>query len=211
MSETRSVVLLSGGMDSTLTAAIAKGESDHVAALHLNYRNRTEARELRAFHEVTQKLAITQTLIVDIEFLRAIGGSSLTDSSIEVSKADLTNSLIPSSYVPFRNGNFISIAASWAEVIGANAIYIGAVEEDSSGYPDCRRVFFDAFERVLNLGTRPETKLEIRTPVIDLKKTLTCDRGADRIDLVVLSVGRCGVRRMRFMCLAFERIPGCRS
>jgi 7-cyano-7-deazaguanine synthase len=170
MSETRSVVLLSGGMDSTLTAAIAKGESDHVAALHLNYRNRTEARELRAFHEVTQKLAITQTLIVDIEFLRAIGGSSLTDSSIEVSKADLTNSLIPSSYVPFRNGNFISIAASWAEVIGANALYIGAVEEDSSGYPDCRRVFFDAFERVLNLGTRPETKLEIRTPVIDLKK-----------------------------------------
>ncbi len=170
MSQIHSVVLLSGGMDSTLTAAIAKAESENVAALHLNYRNRTEARELKAFHEVTERLAITQKLIVDIEFLRAIGGSSLTDDAIEVSSADLSNKEIPTSYVPFRNGNFIAIAASWAEVIGAERIYIGAVEEDSSGYPDCRRVFFDAFERVINIGTRPETKLEIRTPVIKMKK-----------------------------------------
>ncbi len=170
MSGKRSVVLLSGGMDSTLTAVIAKQESEHVAALHLNYRNRTEGRELKSFHDVTARLGITDKLVVDIEFLRAIGGSSLTDSSMEVSAADLTTQSIPTSYVPFRNGNFISIAASWAEVIGAERIYIGAVEEDSSGYPDCRRVFFDAFERVLDLGTRPDTKLEIRTPVIHMKK-----------------------------------------
>jgi len=164
------VVLLSGGMDSTLTATIARKENEEVAALHLNYRNRTEARELKAFHNVADALGITRKLIVDIEFLREIGGSSLTNQSIEVTKADLTNEEIPSSYVPFRNGNFLAIAASWAEVLGARSIYIGAVEEDSSGYPDCRRVFFDAFEQALNLGTKPDTHLSIKTPLIRLSK-----------------------------------------
>src|SRR4051812_36237613 len=119
----KSIVLLSGGMDSTLTAAIATRDSDDVAALHLNYRHRTEARELRAFHDVARALKITEVLVVDIEFLRAIGGSSLTDTTIAVTNADLSATDVPNSYVPFRNGNFLSIAASWAEVIGASAIY----------------------------------------------------------------------------------------
>jgi 7-cyano-7-deazaguanine synthase len=167
----KSIVLLSGGMDSALTATIAKSESDSISALHLNYRNRTEMRELKAFNDVADALGISERLVVDIEFLRAIGGSSLTDKSIDVTKADLSTTEIPSSYVPFRNGNFLAIAASWAEIIGANAIYIGAVEEDSSGYPDCRRSFFDAFERAIEIGTKPETNIRIVTPVIHLRKS----------------------------------------
>jgi 7-cyano-7-deazaguanine synthase len=166
-----SVVLLSGGMDSTLTATIAKRESDAIAALHLNYRNRTERRELKAFSDVCDRLDISTRLVVDIEFLREIGGSSLTDRSIEVTKADLESHEIPSSYVPFRNGNFLAIAASWAEVLNANRIYIGAVEEDSSGYPDCRRTFFDSFEQTVALGTKGETRITIETPIIRMKKS----------------------------------------
>ena len=166
----KSIVLLSGGMDSTLTATIARQELEHVAVLHMNYRHRTERRELRAFYEVSDALGIYERLVVDIEFLRHIGGSSLTDSSIAVTKANLTSTDIPNSYVPFRNGNFLAIASSWAEVIGAKAIYIGAVEEDSSGYPDCRRIFFDAFERAVDLGTKPDTHIRIITPVIHLRK-----------------------------------------
>jgi 7-cyano-7-deazaguanine synthase len=167
----KSIVLLSGGMDSTLTAVIARNESGDVAALHLNYRHRTERRELQAFNDVADALSIKQRLVVDIEFLRHIGGSSLTDSAMQVTKADLTTTDIPSSYVPFRNGNFLAIAASWAEVIGAERIYIGAVEEDSSGYPDCRRAFFDSFEQTIDLGTKPETQIRIMTPVIRMHKS----------------------------------------
>lgn len=167
----KAVVLLSGGMDSTLTATIARSESESIAALHLNYRHRTERRELQAFGEVADALGITERLVVDIEFLRAIGGSSLTDRSIDVTQANLTATEIPSSYVPFRNGNFLAIAASWAEVIGAYAIYIGAVEEDSSGYPDCRRSFFDVYEQAINLGTKPDTAIRIITPVIRMHKS----------------------------------------
>jgi 7-cyano-7-deazaguanine synthase len=167
----KSIVLLSGGMDSTLTATIARQESDSVAALHLNYRHRTEKRELKAFGDVCDALQFTERLVVDIEFLRTIGGSSLTDDSIGVTKANLAATAIPSSYVPFRNGNFLAIAASWAEAIGAKAIYIGAVEEDSSGYPDCRRSFFDAFERAIEIGTKPETHIRILTPVINMRKS----------------------------------------
>jgi 7-cyano-7-deazaguanine synthase len=166
-----SVVLLSGGMDSTLTAAIACAESDSVAAIHFNYRHRTERRELKAFEEICEKLGITKRLVVDAEFLRKIGGSSLTDEAIPVSQADLTATNIPSSYVPFRNGTFLSIAAGWAEVLGAGRIYIGAVEEDSSGYPDCRKIFFEEFEKGINLGTKPETTIRIMTPVIAMKKS----------------------------------------
>jgi 7-cyano-7-deazaguanine synthase len=166
-----SVVLLSGGMDSTLTAAIARAESDEVAAIHFNYRHRTEQRELKAFQNISEKLGISKRLIVDAEVLRKIGGSSLTDTGIPVSKADLRATHIPTSYVPFRNGTFLSIAAGWAEVLGAERIYIGAVEEDSSGYPDCRKIFFEAFENVINLGTKPETHIQIMTPVIAMKKS----------------------------------------
>lgn len=166
-----SVVLLSGGMDSTLTLAIAREESDRVAALHLNYRHRTEQRELRAFNEICDHYKIADRLVIDLEFLRKIGGSSLTDVSIEVGKADLESHEIPQTYVPFRNGNFLAMAASWAEVLKAERIYIGAVEEDGSGYPDCRRVFFDSFEQTIELGTRPETRIRIMTPLISMKKS----------------------------------------
>jgi 7-cyano-7-deazaguanine synthase len=166
-----SVVLLSGGMDSTLTAVMARAESDTLAAIHFNYRHRTEKRELQAFHAICEKLGISKRLVVDAEVLRNIGGSSLTDDSIPISKADLEAVNIPSSYVPFRNGTFLSIATGWAEVLGAERIYIGAVEEDSSGYPDCRKVFFEEFEKAINLGTKPETKLHIETPVISMKKS----------------------------------------
>jgi 7-cyano-7-deazaguanine synthase len=166
-----SIVLLSGGMDSTLTAAIARRDSERISALHLNYRHRTERRELKAFEDVCTALDVSERLIVDIEFLRAIGGSSLTDETIEVTKANLTAEGIPNSYVPFRNGNFLSVAASWAEAIHADAIYIGAVEEDSSGYPDCRRSFFDAFERAIGMGTKPKTSIRIVTPIIHFRKS----------------------------------------
>jgi 7-cyano-7-deazaguanine synthase len=175
----KSVVLLSGGMDSTLTATIAKRESDSIAAIHFNYRHRTERRELRAFNEVSDKLGITERLVVDAEVLRQIGGSSLTDESIPVTAADLNTTEIPSSYVPFRNGTFLSIATGWAEVIGAENIYIGAVEEDSSGYPDCRKIFFDAYEQAINLGTKPSTKLSIKTPIISMKKSEIVQRSIE--------------------------------
>jgi 7-cyano-7-deazaguanine synthase len=166
-----SVVLLSGGMDSTLTAAIARAESDDVAAIHFNYRHRTEHRELIAFNNICDNLGILKRLVVDAEVLRNIGGSSLTDDAIPVSPANLSGTAIPSSYVPFRNGTFLSIATGWAEVLGAERIYIGAVEEDSSGYPDCRKIFFDEFEKVINLGTKPNTNIRIMTPVISMKKS----------------------------------------
>jgi 7-cyano-7-deazaguanine synthase len=166
-----SVVLLSGGMDSTLTATIARSESDTVAAIHFNYRHRTERRELQAFQQICERLEIAKSLVVDAEVLRQIGGSSLTDEAIPVTKADLSATNIPSSYVPFRNGTFLSIAAGWAEVLGAERIYIGAVEEDSSGYPDCRKIFFEEFEKAINIGTKPETKINIMTPVIAMKKS----------------------------------------
>jgi len=164
------VVLISGGMDSALCIAIAVNSGYEVAGLHLNYGQRTEKRELQAFNDITEFYHIKNKLIVDVSHLAQIGGSSLTDKSIEVSQADLLSKEVPSSYVPFRNANILSIAVSWAEVIGANAIYIGAMQLDSSGYPDCRRVFFDAFETTIELGTKPETKIKIITPIIDYSK-----------------------------------------
>lgn len=157
-------------MDSLVTAAIAAKEYDP-AFLHLNYGQRTQKRELKAFNDIADHYNVTKRLVVDIDYLVKIGGSSLTDKNIEVSKADLSFEGIPTSYVPFRNGNILSIAASWAEVLNASKIFIGAVEEDSSGYPDCREVFYDAFNKVLDLGTKPETKLSIETPIIHMKKS----------------------------------------
>jgi 7-cyano-7-deazaguanine synthase len=163
------VVLVSGGMDSCVTAAIAAQEYQ-LAFLHLNYGQRTERRELRAFHDLADHYVVNQKLVVNVSHLAQIGGSSLTDSRIEVAQADLESHAIPSSYVPFRNANILAIATSWAEVISAAKIFIGAVEEDSSGYPDCRENFFKAFERVIEFGTRPETKIRIVTPLIHLSK-----------------------------------------
>lgn len=173
------LVLLSGGMDSCVTAAIAARESIQLAFLHVSYGQRTEARERKAFNDIADHFGIVKRLDVSIEHLARIGGSSLTDENLPVTEADLDNPEIPTSYVPFRNANMLSIAVSWAEVIGAAAIYIGAVAEDSSGYPDCRPEFYEAFQRVIDTGTRPETRIEIRTPIIQLSKAEIVKKGIE--------------------------------
>jgi 7-cyano-7-deazaguanine synthase len=165
------VCLVSGGMDSCVAAAVANEEADELAFLHVSYGQRTEQRERRAFEELAEHYEAKKRLVVSLEHLAQIGGSSLTDKDIAVSSAALAGQGIPTSYVPFRNAHLLSIATSWAEVIGAQAIYIGAVAEDSSGYPDCRPEFYEAFQQVIISGTKPETQIEIRTPVIALKKS----------------------------------------
>ncbi len=172
----KAIVLVSGGMDSLVTAAIA-GREHELCFLHLNYGQRTQKRELKAFSDIAEYYKVKQRLVVHVEYLSQIGGSSLTDKNIEISNADLYYKGIPSSYVPFRNSNILSIAVSWAEVIGAKKIYIGAVEEDSSGYPDCREVFYEAFNRVIELGNKPETNILVETPIIHLKKQEIIKKG----------------------------------
>lgn len=171
------VCLISGGMDSCVTAAIAKSENNDIAFLHISYGQRTERRERKAFNDIADFYGVKKRLDVSIEYLAKIGGSSLTDKRIEVSEADLTSTEIPTSYVPFRNANMLAIATSWAEVLEANAIYIGAVSEDSSGYPDCRPEFYAAFERTIEAGTKPETKIRIETPIIHLSKAEIVRKG----------------------------------
>ena len=149
-------------MDSALCAALAKEDGYSISALHINYGQKTETRELKAFHDIADYYKAVERLIVEQPHFTSIGASSLTDYDIEVSKADLNSNEIPTSYVPFRNGNILASAASWAEVIGAKAIYIGAMQLDSSGYPDCRTEFFNAFENAINIGTKPETDIKIR-------------------------------------------------
>ncbi|MGB7922215.1 MAG: 7-cyano-7-deazaguanine synthase QueC [Pyrinomonadaceae bacterium] len=173
------VCLVSGGMDSCVTAAIAAEENEELAFLHVSYGQRTEARERRAFDEIADHYGVEKRLAVSIEHLARIGGSSLTDHHLPVAEANLAANSIPSSYVPFRNAHLLSIAASWAEVCGAQRIYIGAVAEDSSGYPDCRPEFYAAFQRAIDVGTRPETMIEIVTPVISLSKSEIVRRGLE--------------------------------
>lgn len=174
----RAVVLLSGGMDSCVVATMLASEGYELNLLHTNYGQRTEAKELACFHALADHLGAARRMVVDIGHLAAIGGSSLTDTRIEVTRADLESREVPSSYVPFRNANILAIAISWAEVIGAGTVAIGAVEEDSSGYPDCREVFYEAFQRVVDLGTRPETRIAIATPVIHMSKEEIVRTGA---------------------------------
>jgi 7-cyano-7-deazaguanine synthase len=164
------VVLVSGGLDSCVTAAIAAREY-RLAFLHLNYGQRTEARERKAFHDLADAFGVIDRLDVSVPHFAQIGGSSLTDPDMPVTPADLTNPHIPSSYVPFRNANILAIAVSWAEVIGARRLFIGAVAEDGSGYPDCRPEFFEAFNRVIAVGTKPETHISIETPLLRLRKS----------------------------------------
>lgn len=171
------VCLVSGGMDSCVTAAIANEGADELAFLHVSYGQRTEQRERRAFEELADYYKVGQRLVVSLKHLAQIGGSSLTDSDIAVAPAGLSAPGIPTSYVPFRNAHLLSVATSWAEVIGARAIYIGAVAEDSSGYPDCRPEFYEAFQQAITTGTKPETRIEIRTPVIALKKSEIVELG----------------------------------
>ena len=163
------VVLVSGGMDSCVCAAIARQQHE-VAFLHVSYGQHTARQELRAFQRIARFYGTERTLVCELSHLGRIGGSSLTDAAIPVEEADLERREIPSSYVPFRNAHFLSIATSWGEVLGARSIFIGAVFEDSSGYPDCRPEYYRAFNRLIEVGTRPETRLEIVTPVIRMKK-----------------------------------------
>jgi len=173
------IVLVSGGMDSCVTSAIAKAENDEVAFLHISYGQRTENRERKAFNDIADFYGVENRLDVSIEYLAKIGGSSLTDKTMKVSEADLESEEIPTSYVPFRNANMLSIAVSWAEVLGANSIYIGAVAEDSSGYPDCRPEFYAAFEKTIETGTKPDTKISIKTPIIELSKAEIVQKGIE--------------------------------
>ena len=165
------VVCLSGGMDSAVTAALARKTHD-LALLHANYGQRTESRELSSFEALADRFGIAadRRLVVDFTSLRKIGGSSLTDRSIAVRHGEPEEGVVPSSYVPFRNAHLLAASTSWAEVIGAAAVFVGAVEADSSGYPDCRPAFFRAFAEAIRLGTRKDTRIAIETPVIAMSK-----------------------------------------
>jgi 7-cyano-7-deazaguanine synthase len=150
-----------------------------LAALHATYGQRTERRELACFHALADHFAVSQRLVARLDYFKDIGGSSLTDSSLPVHEADLTNPGIPNSYVPFRNAHFLAIATSWAEALGASKIFIGAVCDDSSGYPDCRPEYYEAMNRLIRAGTRPETKIAVETPLISLFKRDIVKRGMD--------------------------------
>jgi len=167
-SSTRAVVLLSGGMDSCVCAALAARDDD-AAAVHISYGQRTEQRELRSFLGICDRLGIKDRLVVRNDALRAIGGSALTDPGIAVPESHAIGHDVPVTYVPFRNAHFLSVAVSWAEVLGAQKIYIGAVEQDSSGYPDCRPAYYAAFNEVIRTGTK-EGGIGIVTPLIALRK-----------------------------------------
>ncbi|MEK7395717.1 MAG: 7-cyano-7-deazaguanine synthase QueC [Candidatus Poribacteria bacterium] len=172
------IALVSGGMDSCVSAGIAEKQYELVL-LHVNYGQRTEARELQAFNDMADYYNVKKRLVVSIEHLKFIGGSSLTDDNIPVSLANLDNKNIPTSYVPFRNTHLLAIAVSWAEVIGAGKVFIGAVEEDSSGYPDCRKEYYQAFNKLVEVGTKPETHIEVITPLIDMKKDEIVKKGVE--------------------------------
>jgi 7-cyano-7-deazaguanine synthase len=182
----KAVVLLSGGMDSCVCAAIAREKhgASNIALLHASYGQRTESREAQAFREIAEFYGVTRRLMVRLDHFRAIGGSALTDDSIavpenELAGAESRGSEIPVTYVPFRNAHFLSVGVSWAEAIGASTIYIGAVAEDSSGYPDCRPEYYRVFQELIRMGTRPETQIEIVTPVIRLKKSEIIRKGSE--------------------------------
>jgi 7-cyano-7-deazaguanine synthase len=166
--KSRAVVLLSGGMDSSVCAALAARDYD-AAAVHVSYGQRTQERERQSFLAICQRLKIHDRLMVHNEAFRAIGGSALTDESIAVPDAEDIGRDIPVTYVPFRNAHFLAVAVSWAEVLGAEKVYIGAVEADSSGYPDCRPAYYKAFNEVVKTGTR-DGRIEILTPLIAMRK-----------------------------------------
>ena len=177
------VVALSGGLDSCVTAAIANKDYN-LTLLHVNYGQRTEKRELKSFNDIADYYGVKERMIIDLRHLSKVGGSSLTDLKIEVSKADLgykrnlpAGRQVPTSYVPFRNANILAACVSWAEVLIAKAIFIGAVFEDSSGYPDCRPEFFKTFEQLIKTGTKPKTHIEIETPIIHLTKAEIVKKG----------------------------------
>ena len=174
--------MLSGGMDSCVTASIAR-ETHDLALVHASYGQRTERRERQAFDEIADFYAVRERLVVQLDHFAQIGGSALTDARIAVPEGKTGTPIggneIPPTYVPFRNAHFLAVAVSWAEVIGATAVFIGAVAEDSSGYPDCRPEYYRVFQQLVRAGTRPETHIEIVTPVIGMRKWEIVKRGME--------------------------------
>ena len=181
--------MLSGGMDSCVTAAIAH-ETHELALVHASYGQRTERRERQSFDEIADFYSVSERLVVRLDHFSQIGGSALTDKRIavpervraplgarQIEETPSAGNEIPVTYVPFRNAHFLAVAVSWAEVIGASAIFIGAVAEDSSGYPDCRPAYYRVFQQLVREGTRPETQIEIVTPVIGMRKREIIQRG----------------------------------
>jgi 7-cyano-7-deazaguanine synthase len=220
----KAVVLLSGGMDSCVCTAIARKRHGalNLALLHAMYGQRTEKRERQAFEQIADRYEVRQRLVVKLDHFRTIGGSALTDRQIQVPENDLESSAsggnaIPVTYVPFRNAHFLSVGVSWAEAIGATALYIGAVAEDSSGYPDCRPEYYRVFQELIRVGTRPETEIEMVTPVIQMKKseiircgselgapfelTWSCYQGED------LACGKCDSCLLRLKAFAEAGMP----
>lgn len=179
MAKIKSIVLLSGGMDSLVTTAIAKKESDEIYFIHANYGQKTESKELECFNNLVNFYQPADILNVDINYLRKIGGSSLVDNGLKIHNHHEEETGVPNTYVPFRNAHLIAIGVSWAEVIGAQRIYIGAVEEDSSGYPDCRESFYESYNKTIDLGTKDETKIRIMTPVIHMTKSEIVKKGKE--------------------------------
>ena len=172
------VVCVSGGMDSCVTAALA-ARTHRLAFLHADYGQRTEDRERACFHRLADHFRAAHRLVADFPALGAIGGSSLTDPAIPVREGEPEKGSVPTSYVPFRNAHLLAAATSWGEVLGADAVFVGAVSEDSSGYPDCRPEFYRAYQAVVDLGTRPETRIRIVTPVIGLTKAAIVRQGLE--------------------------------
>jgi 7-cyano-7-deazaguanine synthase len=165
----KAVCIISGGMDSALSAKIAKDEGYEIIAVHFNYGQRTETKELQCFRKITESLDAVESYEIDLDFFEQIGASALTDKNIDVPTGGLEEG-IPVTYVPFRNGIFLSIAAAIAEKHGAQALFIGVVEEDSSGYPDCRESYIKEMQNAINLGTKDETNLTIEMPLVTLSK-----------------------------------------
>jgi len=205
-SDPLAVVLLSGGMDSCVTAALAR-RTCTLALLHVSYGQRTEERELHSFREIARHYGVERRLEARLDHLKVIGGSALTDASRDAVSARRPDSSIPDTYVPFRNTHLLAMAVSWAEVIGARSVYIGAVQEDSSGYPDCREEYYEAFNCLLRVGTRPETRIDVVTPLIHMSKEQIVREGL-RLDAPLhltwscyteqeIACGRCESCRLR--------------
>jgi 7-cyano-7-deazaguanine synthase len=168
-SKPKGIVLASGGMDSLVLSAFATRESE-ISLLHVTYGQRTERKELACFHAIADHLKVKERMVADIGYLRTFGGSALTDPSVDIPPADLTRRSVPFTYVPFRNAHFLCIAVSWAEVIGAKNVYIGAVWADSSGYPDCRPAFYEAMNEAIRMGTKDDSGIRVKAPFVNLKK-----------------------------------------
>lgn len=166
----KAICIMSGGMDSTLSAYIAKDEGYEIIGLHFNYEQRTQSKELECFHAICDNLEVSNRYVLDLDFFKQIGASALTDKSIEVPTSGVEEG-VPITYVPFRNGIFLSMAAAIAEKEGATILSIGVVQEDSSGYPDCTQEYIVAMQNAINLGTKKETELEIKMPLVHLKKS----------------------------------------